>query len=62
MTPTLSRTSFTSILRITLLVLVLNSTNIDSCVRGVGVADLNVEEEGGGGGEHLDGDDSGGGV
>ena len=51
MTPTLSRTTFTSILRMTLLVVVLNSAIIDSCVSGVGVADLNVEEEGGGGGE-----------
>ena len=35
----------------TLLIVVLNSTIIDSCVSGLCVADLNVEKEGGGGGE-----------
>ena len=35
----------------TLHVVVLNSTIIDSCVSGLCVADLNVEKEGGGGGE-----------
>ena len=46
----------------TLHVVVLNSTIIDSCVSGLCVADLNVEKEGGGGGEDDDGDDSGVGV